>query len=98
MKSKIYLGLNGIHVLLMVKLNIDVFPSALKRTKQNIVFTVAIWRKHSRHEESISLHLLESEFFLSWNFFLLKVAALLHSSRQLTFIAMCVYFTVTGNQ
>lgn len=42
MKSKIYLGLNGIHVLLMVKLNIDVFPSALKRTKQNIVFTVAI--------------------------------------------------------
>lgn len=38
MKSEIYLGLNGINVLLMVKLNINVFPSALKRTKENIFF------------------------------------------------------------
>lgn len=41
MKSEIYLGLNAIHILLVVKLNIDVFMSALSRKRENILFTTA---------------------------------------------------------
>lgn len=70
-KTQYEMYLEFIHIPLVVKLYVDVFMSALRRKTENILFTVSVSSKHSRLscEESNSLCLLKSDFFLIWIFF-----------------------------